>query len=258
MISTMQDAALLGAAALLGETVRSRRLRLAEVQDRLRRVEMEREREAARRVAEERLRIARELHDVLAHTISVISVQAGLALDVLEDSPAEARTALGAIRAASRAAMIELKSTVGMLRAGDEASAPRSPPAGLDQLDQLLTMVRDAGLRVDLTVMGERRPLPAAIDRAAYRIVQETLTNVLGHAGASCVSVAISYERAALTLTIADNGRGPASDQPAPLGHGLVGMTERAVMLGGRLHAGPRPGGGFLVQARLPTEEAAA
>jgi signal transduction histidine kinase len=258
MISTVQDAALLGATVLLGETVRSRRLRLAEAQDRLRRAETEREREAARRVAEERLRIARELHDILAHTISAISVQAGLALDVLDDSPAQARTALGTIRAASRAAMTELKATVGMLRASDDASAPRSPPPGLDQLDQLFAMVRDAGLRVDVAVTGEARPLPAAVDRAAYRIVQESLTNVVRHAGASCVSVAISYERAALTIRIADNGRGPASGQPASPGHGLVGMTERAVMLGGWLETGSRPGRGFLVQAQLPTEEASA
>ncbi len=258
VVDNTREVALLGATVLLGETVRSRRLRLAEAQERLRRAEIEREREAARRVAEERLRIARELHDVLAHTISAISVQAGLALDVLDDSPAQARAALGAIRASSRAAMTELKATVGMLRAGDDASAPRSPPAGLDQLDQLLTMVRDAGLHIEVAVTGEARPLPAAIDRAAYRIVQEALTNVVRHAGASCVSVAISYERAALTLMIADNGRDPASGQPAPLGHGLVGMTERAVLLGGRLQAGPRPGGGFLVQAQLPTEEASA
>jgi len=258
MISTIQDAALLGAAALLGETVRSRRLRLAEAQDRLRRAETEREREAARRVAEERLRIARELHDVLAHTIAAISVQAGLALDVLDDSPAQARTALSAIRAASRSAMTELKATVGMLRAGDDRLAPRSPPAGLDQLDQLVAMVRDAGLRVDVAVTGEAHPLPAAIDRAAYRIVQESLTNVVRHAGATCVSVAISYEDAALALSIADNGGGAARGQPAPPGHGLVGMRERAVMLGGTLETGPRPGGGFLVQAKLPTQEVSA
>jgi signal transduction histidine kinase len=258
MISTMQDAALLGATVLLGETVRSRRLRLAEAQDRLHRAETDREREAARRVAEERLRIARELHDVLAHTISAITIQAGLALDVLDDSPAQARAALGAIRAASRAAMAELKATVGMLRAGDDDIAPRSPQPGLDQLDQLVTTARDAGLRVDVALTGEPRPLPAAIDRAAYRIVQESLTNVVRHAGATCVSVAISYERAALALSIADDGRGAASGQPASPGHGLVGMTERAVMLGGTLEAGPRPGGGFLVQAQLPTEQASA
>jgi signal transduction histidine kinase len=258
IVDNTREIALLGATVLLGETVRSRRLRLAEAEDRLRRAETEREREAARRVAEERLRIARELHDVLAHTIAAISVQAGLALDVLDDSPTQARTALGAIRSASRAAMTELKATVGMLRTGDDGLAPRSPPLGLDQLDHLFAMVRDAGLRVDVAVTGEARPLPAAIDRAAYRIVQESLTNVVRHAGASCVSVAINYERAALALTITDNGRGAASGQPTPLGHGLVGMTERAVMLGGWLHAGPWRGGGFLVQAQLPTEEASA
>jgi signal transduction histidine kinase len=258
VVDNTREVTLLGATVLLGETVRSRRLRLAEAQERLRWAETEREREAARRVAEERLRIARELHDVLAHTIAAISVQAGLALDVLDDSPAQARSALGAIRSASRAAMTELKATVGMLRADDDGTAPRSPPPGLDQLAQLFAMVRNAGLRVDVAMTGDPRPLPAALDRAAYRIVQESLTNVVRHAGATCVSVAISYERAALALTIADNGRGPASGQPAPLGHGLVGMTERAVMLGGWLEAGPRPGGGFLVQAQLPTEEASA
>jgi signal transduction histidine kinase len=258
VVSTMQEVALLGVTVLLGETVRSRRMRLAEAQERLRRAETDREREAARRVAEERLRIARELHDVLAHTIAAITVQAGLALEVLDDSPAEARSALGAIRAARRAAMAELKATVGMLRAGDDGTALRSPPPGLDQLDQLFALVRDAGLRIDVAVTGEARPLPAAIDRTAYRIVQESLTNVVRHAGATCVSVAIGYQPAALTIGVADNGRGPGSGQPTQQGHGLVGMTERAVMFGGWLKAGPQPGGGFLVQAQLPTEEASA
>src|SRR6266705_680141 len=170
--SFLPQASLLVTLLLLGEAVRSRRAWLAEVRERLDRAEAEREREAARRVQQERLRIARELHDVMAHTISVITVQAGVAADVLTDAPDEARQALGTIRAASREAMAELKATVGVLRDDDGQAAPLAPTPGLGQLDSLLETARRGGLRVESVVAGGRRPLPAAVDLTAYRIVQ--------------------------------------------------------------------------------------
>jgi signal transduction histidine kinase len=248
-----QQAALLAVVLLLGEVVRNRRRYMEEVRERLRRAEVDREREAVRQVAEERLRIARELHDVMAHTITAISVQAGLAMDVLDDSPAQARAALDAIRAASREAMAEIRATVGLLRAQDGATAPRSPAPGLDQIDDLIAEARGAGLHVEVVAPDDVRPLPAAIDTAAYRIVQESLTNVVRHAHATCVAIDIRREPAGLGIEVADNGAGAGpGGQP---GHGLTGMMERASTLGGWLKANPQPGGGFLVKAWLPAPE---
>lgn len=171
--STLGEAGLAGAALFLGDAVRNRRALMAEVAERLRRAELEQEREAQRRVGEERLRIARELHDVVAHTVAVIAVQTGVASDVFDQAPDEARAALGRIRAASREAMAELKATVGVLRGGEGGDAPRAPAPGLNQLDHLIKTARRVGLRVELSVTGEARPLPAAVDLAAYRILQE-------------------------------------------------------------------------------------
>jgi signal transduction histidine kinase len=264
-----QQAALLAVLLLLGEVVRNRRRYLEEVRERLQLAEAEREREAARQVAEERLRIARELHDVLAHTITAMSVQAGLALDVFDDSPAKARAALGAIRTASREAMAEIRATIGMLRDGDGGPAPRAPTPGLDQVEGVIAEAQRTGLRVEAAVIGDSRPVPPAVDTTAYRIVQESLTNVVRHAGATRISVGIRYEPTALCIEIADDGIGadPNFSTGARAqrgqqghgqgGHGLIGMTERASALGGWLQAGPRPGGGFLVQAWLPTAEGA-
>lgn len=245
----IQIGALLGVVTLLGEVVRSRRLRLSEASGRLRHAQADREREAARRVGEERLRIARELHDVLAHTTAAITVQAQVAADALPDSPAQALAALDAIRTVNREAMSELRATVGILRR-DEA-APRSPTAGLDQVESLYAVARDAGLRVDATITGRPRPLPAPVDRAAYRLVQESLTNVLRHAAATRVAVRIGYDPHAVAIEIVDDGPGGGSP-PGDGGHGIAGMTERATVLGGWLHAAPAPGGGFQVRALLP------
>jgi signal transduction histidine kinase len=209
-------------------------------------------------VADERLRIARELHDVMGHTIAAITVQAGLAVDVLDDSPEQARRALAAIRAASREAMAEIKATVGVLRADGGGAAPLSPAPGLDQIRELVSATKSTGLSVEVVRIGEPRPLPAAVDTTAYRIVQESLTNVVRHAGATHASVRIRYEPAALGIEVADDGiGGKGSLDPGPAerrGYGIVGMTERASTLGGWLRAGPGPGGGFLVEARLPLE----
>ena len=250
---TVRDIALVGALLFLGDAVRSRRGWAAEVRERLRRAEFEREQEAQRRVAEERLRIARELHDVIAHTVSVITVQAGLAADVLDDRPDQARSALSTIRAAGREALNELKATVGVLRAGGEAAddSPHAPAPGLDQLPTLIEVATVNGLRVELDVDGEVRMLPGSVGLTAYRIVQESLTNVVRHAEATAVTVSLRYELDALELAITDDGRG--GDGVETAGHGVTGMRERVAALGGVLEAGPARQGGFRVACRLPT-----
>jgi len=249
---TVGDVALVAAVLLLAETLRTRRAWLAEVQERLRRTEADREREAERRVEQERLRIAHELHDVLAHTIGVIGIQAGVAAEALADSREEARAPLRAIREKSREALAELRATVGVLREPG-TSAPLSPSPGLSQLDDLVGMAAGADVRVDVSVSGTPRPLPAIVDLTAYRIVQESLTNILRHAGASLATVSIRYEPDEVVVQVDDDGRGLATS--AAEGYGVAGMRERAIALGGSLEAGPAPypSRGFRVRAWLPT-----
>jgi signal transduction histidine kinase len=223
---TLADAALLAAVLLLGEAVRNRRAWADQV--------------AERRVQEERLRIARELHDLMAHTVAALNVQAGVAADVVDDSPEQAKEALRTIRERSRDAIAELKATVGILR---DAPAP-----GLAGLDSLVQMVSGAGVAVDVSVAGAVRPLPGTVDLTAYRIVQESLTNVVRHAHATEATVAVRYEPDGLVVEVSDNGRGGVNGA----GHGLTGMRERAASIGGTLEAGPAPGGGFRVHAALP------
>jgi signal transduction histidine kinase len=256
-----QQAALFAVVILLGEAVRNRRRYQDEVQERLRRTAEDQEREAARQVAEERLRIARELHDVMAHTITAINVQSSLALEALDDAPTQARASVSAIRTASREAMAEIRSTIGLLRAGEHDVAPRSPTPSLEQLDGLISDAQRAGVRVEMTIKGEARPLTATVSAAAFRIVQESLTNVLRHAQAQCATIALRYEPSGVGLAIADDGVGARTEaqaddeSKAQGGHGLRGMRERVAALGGRLKAGPQLGGGFLVEAWLPTVE---
>jgi signal transduction histidine kinase len=243
---------------LLAEARRRREAWMAEVAERLQRTEAEREREAERRLEQERLRIARELHDVLAHTIAVIGVQAGVAAEALADAPGEARAALRTIREKSRDATAEVRAALGVLR-GPEGDAPRSPAPGLAQLEELVDVAAAAELQVELFVDGDPRPLPAAVDLTAYRIVQESLTNVIRHAGAREATITIHYEAEAVVVEIDDDGRGSSNGAAtAAAGHGLAGMRERTVALGGRLEAGPapHPGGGFRVRAWLPTGRA--
>ncbi|MEU8121118.1 sensor histidine kinase [Spirillospora sp. NPDC049024] len=211
--------------------------------------------EERRQASEERLRMARELHDVLAHNISMINVQAGVALHLMDENPEQARTALAAIKDASKEALTEMRGVIGALRAQGE-TAPRAPTAGLERLDDLLDRARSAGLAVEAETTGERRPLPAGADLAAYRIVQESLTNVTRHAGPGPVTarVRIAYGEHEIVVEVEDDGRGvsPLDDRPA--GSGIRGMRERAAALGGAFDAGPRPGGGFAVRARLPLD----
>jgi signal transduction histidine kinase len=249
---TLADIALLAAVLLLGEAVRTRRAWTEEVRLRLRRADEDRERDAARRVEEERLRIARELHDVLAHTVAGLNVQAGVAADVLDDDPEQARTALRTIREQSRAAMSELKATVGLLRR-EATDAPRAPAPGLAELDALVQTVAAAEVEIELSVAGQARPLPAAIDVTAYRILQESLTNVLRHAHASTAHVLVRYDPHAIVVQVDDDGRGAAQAVNGAGRYGLIGMRERAAAVGGTLEAGRRPGGGFRVHAELPT-----
>jgi signal transduction histidine kinase len=248
----LEDGALVAAVLLLAETLRTRSAWLAEVQERIRRTEADRERDAQLRVEQERLRIAREMHDVLAHTITVIGVQAGVAAEAMADSPAEAQAALRTIRETSREALVELRATVGLLRESSER-APRSPAPRLSRLDELVRMAAGAEVDVEVSVSGTPRPLPAIVDLTAYRIIQESLTNVLRHAGASLARVSIQYGRDEVVVQVEDDGRGRGNG--AGQGYGVTGMRERALAVGGRLEAGPAPspGRGFRVRATLPT-----
>jgi signal transduction histidine kinase len=209
--------------------------------------------EARRRASEERLRIARELHDALGHHISLINVQAGVALHVNDQLPEQARSALDAIRQASKEALTELRSVLEILRQGDE-QAPRSPTPTLARLDNLVSQATAAGLMVRSETVGEVRPLPFGVDVAAFRIVQEALTNVARHAGPATATVQIAYGARDLTVQVDDDGRGPVHQAKTGSGKGIVGMRERVAALSGELEAGPRPGGGFRVRARLPLD----
>jgi signal transduction histidine kinase len=260
-------------AILLGDAVRSRRGAAAQTAERLRLAAEEREREAARRVAEERLRIARELHDTVAHSMATITVQAASALHVLgagEPGGDGVRDALAAIRDTSKGALADIRITLGELRGGDdELESAETRTAGLARLDALSSAVRAAGAPVTVAIEGEPVPLPPAVDHSAYRILQECLTNVLRHAGPEAsAAVVLRYDPGALTIEVTDDGTGAPTaaaagdgicgNGVAPGGHGLTGMTERAEALGGELAAGPLPGGGFRVTARLPVPAPAA
>jgi signal transduction histidine kinase len=212
---------------------------------------------ASKAVAEERLRIARELHDVVAHSMSVIAVQAGFGQYVIESQPADASAALGAIQATSREALEEMRRMLGVLR---QADAPLYPEPGLAELDRLLERTRGVGVEVALERLGPPRELPASIDLSAYRVIQEALTNVVKHARASKCGVLVGYEPDALVISVTDSGAGvPAMtgagnvhDPDAAGGHGIIGMRERVTMLGGQFSARPLPGYGFQVKARFP------
>jgi signal transduction histidine kinase len=218
-------------------------------QERAAKARQARQEEARRKADEERLRIARELHDVLAHHISLINVQSGVALHLMDDQPEQARIALEAINEASADALREVRSTLEILRGGTE-EPPRAPAAGLARLDELVSRASAAGVGVSLEVQGDPRPLPASVDLAAFRIVQESLTNIVRHAEAGTATVELTYRSGDLTLQIDDDGRGPPGRTGG--GSGISGMRDRATALGGELEAGPQPAGGFRVRARLP------
>jgi len=247
---------MVAAALFAGIAVANRRAYAGSIRDRA-------EQDARRRIDEERLRIARELHDVVAHTMATINVQAGVAAHVLSTRPEAAAESLQAIKTASKEGLRELRAILNVLRQADDAD-PTQPTPGTAQLEALIEGARRAGLETTFTVTGEPVPLPAAVDLAAYRIIQESLTNTIRHAGPATAAVMLGYYRDELRVEVTDTGRGqpPGPHGPAPAGatpdaghgggHGLAGMRERAAAVGGTVETGPHPGGGFRVTARLP------
>jgi signal transduction histidine kinase len=253
--TVISNALLIAALWLLGHFVGVRRLSVLQLEERTAELEQAREELARRAVVEERLRLARELHDVVAHAMSVIAVQSGVGSHVADTQPEEAARALVAIEATSRAALEELRRLLGVLRQADEPQGDLAPVPGLADLDSLLAELAKAGLAVKLQVNGTRPPLPAGVDLSAYRIVQEALTNVVKHAGPAHAQVVVGYRDQDVTVEIIDDGRGApvsASDGQVGTGHGLIGMRERVAAFSGELEVGPRAGGGFRVAARLP------
>jgi len=237
----------------LGLFVQSRRDSLEALRERAERRERERELLAERAVAEERVRIAQELHDVVAHNVSLIVVQAqALGATVPGERVAETTAQIAHL---GREAMAEMHRTLKLLRGSHDRTAERAPPPGLADLDDLLARSRAAGLRVELAVEGDPRPLAHSVDLSAFRIVQEALTNVVKHAGRADTTVLLGYRADALELTVTDSGNGAAAPAPTPGGHGIVGMRERVALFGGTLTAGPRGDHGFEVRAVLPYGE---
>lgn len=242
---------LLAAVIALGDAIRSRRERDSAVLRRAEAAERDREREASRRVEEERLRIARDVHDVLAHTVSIISVQADVAREALADDPSATAAAVEAIRAASRDALGELRTTLELLRGTDTLNR-RNPVAGLAHVDRLADAARATGLVVTVDRTGEVRPLPTSVEVVAHRIVQESLTNVVRHAAATAATIELHFDPDRLHVRIADDGTGRAPRQSDGAGVGIQGMHERAALIGGELDAGADDGTGFVVDASLP------
>jgi signal transduction histidine kinase len=232
--------AVAGAAWALGEAARNRRAAIDE--------------EARRAVGEEQARIARELHDVIAHSVSVMVVQAAAADDVFDSQPQQARAALRSIESSGREAMGELRRLLAAVKAGDPVSGPQPGLAGLDELAE---RIRAGGVEVEVRREGRPKALAPGVDVSAYRIVQEALTNTLRHARARTAEVVVRFADGTLELVIEDDGLGAKSDGTGEGGHGIVGMRERAALLGGTLEATPLPGRGFRVRARLPLESAA-
>lgn len=235
---------------------RSRREMVEALRDRAERLEVERDQQARIATAAERTRIAREMHDIVAHSLSVIIAQADGGRYAASTDPEAAGRALGTVAETGRAALADMRRLLGVLRdpAGGDAptSAPYTPQPAEQDIEQLVETVRSSGVRASLVRMGTPRPLPPGIGLTVYRICQEALTNVLKHAGPDpTVTVLVQWRPASLTLEVSDDGRGAAADSDGA-GHGLVGMRERASVAGGTVTAGPRPGGGFRVRAELP------
>ncbi|MGW7351745.1 sensor histidine kinase [Streptomyces sp. NPDC054784] len=244
-----------------GSAVRSRRAYLEAVRTRAELAERNREREARRRVSEERVRIARELHDVVAHHMALAHAQAGTAAHLVRNRPEQAGRILTELGGTTSAALRELRAAVGLLREPDDPAEPLEPPPGLRRLPDLVAAFGAAGLRVAVAVEGTERPLSPGVDLTAFRIVQEALTNVAKHAAVDTARVRLAYTAELLTLSVSDDGgtggsgtgaEGTAGDGTAGGGFGLIGMRERARSAGGRLEAGRRDGGGFTVTAELP------
>jgi signal transduction histidine kinase len=256
ILTIAANAVIVGATWWFGDSVRVRRMRELQLAERTAQLEHEREENARRAVLDERVRIARELHDVVAHHVSVMGIQAGAARRTLTKSPERAEEALSAIEATSRTAVLELHRLLGFLRQ-EADTVELAPQPSLRQLDDLIAQMREAGLPVEVRIEGEERPLAPSVDLSAYRIVQEALTNVLKHAGRAKAAVTVRYCPNAVEIEIVDDGRGPANGaRPAEGGKGLIGMRERVSLLGGSLSVGHHPGVGFSVRAHLPLQDA--
>jgi len=241
-----------GAAWWFGDILRSRRHRTIELEERTVQLEHEREENARRAVLDERVRIARELHDVVAHHVSVMGVQAGAARHVLDQKQGKVHEALSIIEKSSRQAVAELHRLLGFLRQGTQ-TAELSPQPNMKQLNTLVTQMEEAGRPIKVEIEGEERPLPPSVALSVYRIVQEALTNILKHAGPATATVTIRYSDSDIELEILDNGRESiASRGNNTIGKGLIGMRERVNLHGGELETRKIPGGGFLVRAKLP------
>lgn len=241
---------------LVGKAMRGRVEHIDVLALRAQKAEREREQRALEAAREERARIARELHDVIAHSVSVMVVQAGAAEEVLRQAPERALEPIRAVQDTGRQALAEMARLLGMLRRdGEELGL--APQPGLDDLETLIEQTRLAGLPVELRLEGRPRPVPLGADLSAYRIVQEALTNARKHAGKASAAVTVRYSPDALELEIVDDGGGSGDGDVSAGGHGLVGMRERVALFGGDLHAGPQPGGGFRVHARLPLADSA-
>ena len=252
----ISECLVMGAAWFLGDGVRLRRGQVVLLKDRATQLEREHDEWARRAVDEERQVIARELHDVVAHGVSVIVAQAGAAQRVVEDDPLRARGALAAIEHTGREALVEMRRLMGVLRTDAHREAVRSPRPGLDNLEVLVEQVREAGIPTLLRVEGDRPNLSPGLELSAFRIIQEALTNVLKHAGPAAVAVNVRYETSRLELSIADDGAVQRADLDEPVrpGYGLLGMRERVALFGGELRTGPGPHGGFVVRASIPLE----
>jgi signal transduction histidine kinase len=242
---------------LAGRTIRNHTILARELAEKAERAQHAREEDERRAIALERSRIARELHDVLAHNLSVMVVQASAARRIVDRNPEQAAEVANLIQRTGREALAEIRHLFGAVRRGDGEAL--SGPPSIGRVGELAQRARAAGLGVELRVHGEPVELPAGIDLTAYRIVQEALTNALKHAGSARASVTVSYEPNEVVLSIEDDGEGPRDGSElseAGGGHGLMGMRERAELYGGRVQAGRRRGGGFAVHARLPTRPA--
>jgi signal transduction histidine kinase len=248
---------------VLGDSIRTRRAYFAQLEERAARLEKEREAQAKVAVAAERARIARELHDVVAHNVSVMVVQADGAAYVMDTAPDQARKALETISGTGRQALAEMRRLLGVLRTGEhQEGGEYVPQPDVEQLDDLIEQCRTSGLPVDFKVEGTPRPLPSGVELTAYRIVQEALTNTRKHGGPNAgASVRLVYFDDGLGLLVEDDGKGAPHELYEEggadgQGHGLIGMRERVGMVGGTLDAGPRPGGGFRISALLPLKAA--
>jgi signal transduction histidine kinase len=246
------DVLIVATAVALGDGTRSRMAAQAANEAALTLAVEEHARQAEQAVVEERTRIARELHDLVAHSMSVIAVQAGMGHHVIDRDTDKAKEALDTIERTSRQALTEMRRMLGILRTRTDGPSQLAPQPGLDRLGDLVDEVRDSGVSVDLTVEGDPVVLESGVDLSAFRIVQEALTNVMKHAGDASARVVVRYGSDAVDLLVEDDGRGLTTMPDGHVGLGLVGMRERAAVVGGEVHTGPRPGGGFKVSATLP------